>query len=161
MLQFLRLIFKVENVFVCKRRLVPTKIYFEKPVDAAAHWIKKEQKLHLVDLDGAKSGKPENLECVLRSKKFPDVILQLGGRVRDLDTLGYDSGVDDVILGSIAIRIKNYSASLYNLSRENHLRYRCNKWFSSGSMDRGFKIISFRLDQLLQGALSNRYCWYQ
>ena len=72
-----------------KGDLSSTKIYFEKPVDAAAHWIKEgTNKLHLVDLDGAKSGKPENLEYVLEIKeKFPDVNLQLGGGVRDLETL--------------------------------------------------------------------------
>ena len=87
-----------------------TKVYFEKPVDAAAHWISEGTKrLHLVDLDGAKSGKPENLQYVLEIKeKFPDVNLQLGGGVRDLETLDliFESGVDDVILGSIAIKDK-------------------------------------------------------
>ena len=93
-----------------KGDLSSTKIYFEKPVDAAAHWIKEgTNKLHLVDLDGAKSGKPENLEYVLEIKeKFPDVNLQLGGGVRDLETLDLilESGVDHVILGSIAIKDK-------------------------------------------------------
>ena len=93
-----------------KGDLSSTKIYFEKPVDAATHWIKEgTKKLHLVDLDGAKSGKPENLEYVLEIKeKFPDVNLQLGGGVRDLETLDliFKSGIDDVILGSIAIKDK-------------------------------------------------------
>ena len=93
-----------------KGDLSSTKIYFEKPVDAAAHWIKEgTERLHLVDLDGAKSGKPENLQYVLEIKeKFPDVNLQLGGGVRDLETLDliFESGVDNVILGSIAIKDK-------------------------------------------------------
>ena len=93
-----------------KGDLSSTKIYFEKPIDAAAHWIKEGTKrLHLVDLDGAKSGKPENLQYVLDIKeKFPDVNLQLGGGVRDLETLDliFSSGVDNVILGSIAIKDK-------------------------------------------------------
>ncbi len=93
-----------------KGDLSSTKVYFEKPVDAAAHWIKEGTKrLHLVDLDGAKSGKPENLQYVLEIKeKFPDVNLQLGGGVRDLETLDliFSSGVDNVILGSIAIKDK-------------------------------------------------------
>ena len=93
-----------------KGDLSSTKVYFEKPVDAAAHWIKEGTKrLHLVDLDGAKSGKPENLKYVLEiKKKFPDVNLQLGGGVRDLETLDliFSSGVDNVILGSVAIKDK-------------------------------------------------------
>ena len=93
-----------------KGDLSSTKIYFEKPIDAAAHWIKEGTKrLHLVDLDGAKSGKPENLQYVLEIKeKFPDINLQLGGGVRDLETLDliFSSGVDHVILGSIAIKDK-------------------------------------------------------
>ena len=93
-----------------KGDLSSTKVYFEKPIDAAAHWIKEGTKrLHLVDLDGAKSGKPENLKYVLEIKeKFPDINLQLGGGVRDLETLDliFSSGVDHVILGSIAIKDK-------------------------------------------------------
>ncbi len=93
-----------------KGDLSSTKIYFEKPIDAAAHWIKEGTKrLHLVDLDGAKSGKPENLKYVLEIKeKFPDINLQMGGGVRDLETLDliFSSGVDHVILGSIAIKDK-------------------------------------------------------
>ena len=93
-----------------KGDLSSTKVYFEKPIDAAAHWIKEGTKrLHLVDLDGAISGKPENLECILEIKaKFPDINLQLGGGVRDLETLDliFSSGVDHVILGSIAIKDK-------------------------------------------------------
>ena len=87
-----------------------TKIYYKKPLDAATHWIKEGTKnLHLVDLDGAKSGRPENLKYILEIKeKFPDVNLQLGGGVRDLNTLEliFKSGVDNVILGSIAIKNK-------------------------------------------------------
>ena len=93
-----------------KGDLSSTKIYYKKPLDAATHWIKEGTKnLHLVDLDGAKSGRPENLKYILEIKeKFPDVNLQLGGGVRDLNTLEliFKSGVDNVILGSIAIKNK-------------------------------------------------------
>ena len=93
-----------------KGDLSSTKIYYKKPLDAAVHWIKEGTKnLHLVDLDGAKSGRPENLKYILEIKeKFPDVNLQLGGGVRDLNTLEliFKSGVDNVILGSIAIKNK-------------------------------------------------------
>ena len=94
-----------------KGDLSSTKIYYKKPLDAATHWIKEGTKnLHLVDLDGAKSGRPENLKYILEIKeKFPDVNLQLGGGVRDLNTLEliFKSGVDNVILGSIAIKNKD------------------------------------------------------
>ena len=93
-----------------KGDLSSTKIYYKKPLDAATHWIKEGTKnLHLVDLDGAKSGRPENLKYILEIKeKFPDVNLQLGGGIRDLNTLEliFESGVDNVILGSIAIKDK-------------------------------------------------------
>ena len=93
-----------------KGDLSSSKIYYKKPLDAATHWIKEGTKnLHLVDLDGAKSGRPENLKYILEIKeKFPDVNLQLGGGVRDLNTLEliFKSGVDNVILGSIAIKDK-------------------------------------------------------
>tara|TARA_Y100000816_G_scaffold292261_1_gene286652 strand:+ start:1221 stop:1946 length:726 start_codon:yes stop_codon:yes gene_type:complete len=83
-------------------------IYFDDPIDAARHWISEGTKiLHMVDLDGAKSGKPINLKYILNIKEnFPEIEIQLGGGVRDLENLEaiINAGVDKVILGSIAIK---------------------------------------------------------
>lgn len=67
--------------------------------DAGARWV------HLVDLDGARSGNLDNLrviEAIARS----GVTVQAGGGVRSEDDLQrlFDAGVQRVVLGSVAIR---------------------------------------------------------
>jgi phosphoribosylformimino-5-aminoimidazole carboxamide ribotide isomerase len=62
--------------------------------------------LHMVDLDGAFSGKPENaaaVDAILRAIKIP---AQLGGGIRDLATIEawLTKGVRRVILGTVAVR---------------------------------------------------------
>lgn len=67
--------------------------------DAGARW------LHLVDLDGARSGKLDNL-AVIQSIAADGMAIQAGGGVReeaDLQRL-FDAGVQRVVLGSVAIR---------------------------------------------------------
>ncbi|AWU94883.1 1-(5-phosphoribosyl)-5-[(5-phosphoribosylamino)methylideneamino]imidazole-4-carboxamide isomerase [Azospirillum ramasamyi] len=62
--------------------------------------------LHLVDLNGAFEGKPVNgaaVESILKSVTIP---VQLGGGIRDLNTIGMwlEKGVSRVILGTVALR---------------------------------------------------------
>ena len=56
-----------------KGDLSTAKTYFEKPIDAASFLVKEgAENIHLVDLDGAKSGSSENLKEILEiKKKFP------------------------------------------------------------------------------------------
>ncbi|MGH8159076.1 MAG: 1-(5-phosphoribosyl)-5-[(5-phosphoribosylamino)methylideneamino]imidazole-4-carboxamide isomerase [Rhodanobacter sp.] len=67
--------------------------------DAGAHW------LHLVDLDGARSGNLDNL-AVIEAIAASDMQIQAGGGVRGEDDLRrlFDAGVHRVVLGSVAIR---------------------------------------------------------
>jgi phosphoribosylformimino-5-aminoimidazole carboxamide ribotide isomerase len=67
--------------------------------DAGARW------LHLVDLDGARSGNLENL-AVIQSIAARGVQIQAGGGVRSGEDLRrlFDAGVQRVVLGSVAIR---------------------------------------------------------
>jgi len=67
--------------------------------DAGARW------LHLVDLDGARSGRLDNL-AVIRSIAADGMQVQAGGGVRDEVDLQrlFDAGVQRVVLGSVAIR---------------------------------------------------------
>ena len=61
--------------------------------------------LHVVDLDGARSGKLDNL-AVIRAMVADGLQVQAGGGVRDEDDLRrlFDVGVQRVVLGSVAIR---------------------------------------------------------
>ncbi len=68
--------------------------------EAGAPW------LHIVDLDGAFAGKPMNAAAVEAIVDAVDIPVQLGGGIRDLDTIGnwLERGVMRVILGTAAVR---------------------------------------------------------
>ena len=61
--------------------------------------------LHMVDLDGAKDGKPVNAQTVFAVRAQVDMHIELGGGIRDMETLSFylEGGVDRVILGSAAL----------------------------------------------------------
>jgi phosphoribosylformimino-5-aminoimidazole carboxamide ribotide isomerase len=61
--------------------------------------------LHLVDLDGAKSGGNENHELVIKIANMLKIPVELGGGIRSFETIKYllDNGVSRVILGTIAM----------------------------------------------------------
>jgi phosphoribosylformimino-5-aminoimidazole carboxamide ribotide isomerase len=63
------------------------------------------RRLHVVDLDGARSGAPVNLEVISRLARDSGMLIQAGGGVRDdaaLDRL-LDAGVERVVVGSVAV----------------------------------------------------------
>ena len=64
------------------------------------------QWLHVVDLNGAFAGRPVNGDAVDSILKAATVPVQLGGGIRDLDTIAMwlDRGISRVILGTIAVR---------------------------------------------------------
>lgn len=61
--------------------------------------------LHVVDLDGAKSGRADNFETVKRIIEAADLSVEIGGGIRSLDVIKtyIDAGVDRIILGTAAI----------------------------------------------------------
>ncbi len=61
--------------------------------------------IHLVDLDGAKSGSNQNHELVIKIAKELKIPVELGGGIRSFETIKYllDNGVARVILGTIAM----------------------------------------------------------
>ncbi len=77
------------------------------PADAARRWVAADAEwLHVVDLDGAKDGKPSNVEAVRAIRKAVSVPIQLGGGLRSEEDISaaFDLGVDRVILGTAALR---------------------------------------------------------
>jgi phosphoribosylformimino-5-aminoimidazole carboxamide ribotide isomerase len=81
----------------------------EDPVVMASQWIGKgARRLHLVDLNGAFAGHPQNEKAIRRILKEVGsaVDVQLGGGIRDLDTIEryLDAGLRYVIIGTAAIR---------------------------------------------------------
>lgn len=61
--------------------------------------------LHMVDLDGAKLGKPQNVSTIFRVRESTDMHIEIGGGIRDMETVDFylKSGIDRVILGSAAL----------------------------------------------------------
>lgn len=81
-------------------------VYGESPIDIAKEWVLKGATwLHLVDLDGAKEGKPVNGELIRAIAREVNVPVQIGGGIRtENDVVSYlDGGVSRVILGTAAI----------------------------------------------------------
>ena len=82
-------------------------VYDTDPLDAAKRWVDAGARaIHVVDLDGAKTGKPANLQQVARIAEGVDVPVQLGGGLRDREAVGdaIEAGADRVILGTAAFR---------------------------------------------------------
>ena len=84
-------------------------VFSDKPVDMALHWVAQgARRLHLVDLNGAFAGKPQNLGAIkaILAEVSEDVPVQLGGGIRDLDTIEtyLDLGLSYVIIGTAAIK---------------------------------------------------------
>ena len=76
------------------------------PVRQAQIWESQGAKrLHLVDLDGAKTGEPINDLTIKKISKSISIPIQLGGGIRDIDRAKelFDTGIDRIILGTIAI----------------------------------------------------------
>ena len=76
------------------------------PVDAARRWVEQgAQALHVVDLDGARSGRPHSLDLVERIVDAVDVPVQLGGGLRSAEAVeaALATGVERVVLGTAAL----------------------------------------------------------
>jgi phosphoribosylformimino-5-aminoimidazole carboxamide ribotide isomerase len=76
------------------------------PLDAARRWIDQGARaLHVVDLDGARSGTPENVEHIRRIAAEADIPVQAGGGLRSSEAVGevLEAGVDRAILGTAAL----------------------------------------------------------
>ncbi len=87
-------------------RLSSEEVYSKEPVAVAELWeLKGAERLHIVDLDGAFEGEPQNLKIVKRIAKGVKIPIQFGGGVRSLKTIRevLDCGVEYVILGTTAI----------------------------------------------------------
>ena len=83
--------------------------FSEDPAAMARMWLAKgARRLHLVDLNGAFAGKPQNVAAIKTILKAvgDDIPVQLGGGIRDLDTIEryIDGGLRYVIIGTAAVK---------------------------------------------------------
>ncbi len=93
-------------------RMNDATIFSDDPVAMAKRWVDAgARRLHIVDLNGAHAGKPVNAVAIqaIRST-FPDVPVQVGGGIRDEDTIQayIEMGVQFVILGTKAVNAPHF-----------------------------------------------------
>ena len=81
-------------------------VYSENPLAVAKDFQAAGAKhIHLVDLEGAKSGTPENLGTIQKIAGETDLFVEVGGGIRNMQTVEQylSAGVDRVILGTSAV----------------------------------------------------------
>jgi len=84
-------------------------IFSDSPADMAEQWLDQgARRLHLVDLNGAVVGKPKNEAAIkaIIEAVAGDIPVQIGGGIRDLDTIEryLDNGISYVIIGTAAVK---------------------------------------------------------
>lgn len=82
-------------------------VYSDNPAETARRWAAEgAELLHIVDLDGAFSGAQTNIESIKAIRKAVSADLELGGGIRDMETIDMltSMGINRVILGTIAAK---------------------------------------------------------
>ncbi|MGA0096810.1 MAG: 1-(5-phosphoribosyl)-5-[(5-phosphoribosylamino)methylideneamino]imidazole-4-carboxamide isomerase [Burkholderiaceae bacterium] len=84
-------------------------VFSPDPIEVARHWLDQgAQRLHLVDLNGAFAGQPRNQAAIrgILAAVGQQMSVQLGGGIRDLDTIEQylDVGLDFAIIGTAAVK---------------------------------------------------------
>ncbi len=88
-------------------KLEDSTIYSNKPFKVAEYFYSLGLKrIHVVDLNGAFKGKPENVEAIKEILKNKNLIIELGGGIRDLKTIEFylSLGISYVIVGTAIVK---------------------------------------------------------
>jgi phosphoribosylformimino-5-aminoimidazole carboxamide ribotide isomerase len=97
-------------------RMEDDTVFSQDPVAMAERWVEAgAERLHLVDLNGAISGRPVNAEVIHKiAEHFPDLSIQVGGGIRDDDTIQsyLEAGVNYVIIGTSAVNEPHFVADV-------------------------------------------------
>jgi phosphoribosylformimino-5-aminoimidazole carboxamide ribotide isomerase len=87
-------------------------IFHSSPIDIAQKWVDEgAERLHIVDLDGARLGSPINMAVISKiCDKFPSIPVQIGGGIRDLETAEkyLSAGASFIIVGTKAVEDPNF-----------------------------------------------------
>lgn len=86
-------------------------VFGDDPAAVAKHWVEQgARRLHLVDLDGARDGRPANLESVKAILKAVSVPCELGGGIRDEETIAtlLDAGLARLVIGTRALKAHDW-----------------------------------------------------
>ncbi len=94
-------------VRLCKGNYSDVKNYSLTPVEAAARFFEQgASNLHVVDLDGAKSGNADNAKTIEKIVANSGMFVEVGGGIRTFEQIAkyLDCGVSRVILGTVAVK---------------------------------------------------------
>ncbi len=87
-------------------------IFSDDPVAVADRWVEAgARRIHIIDLDGATSGKPRNADIIEKiARNHPDIPIQVGGGIRDSDTVQtyLEAGVQFTIIGTKAVSVPHF-----------------------------------------------------
>ena len=95
-------------------------VFADDPVEVAQRWEKAGAKrLHVVDLDGARDGKPQNEDVIRRVLEAVSVAVQVGGGVRDVSVIDryVKAGADRVAMGTAAVKDQTTLVNAVSLFR--------------------------------------------
>ena len=96
-----------QAVRLTKGLMDSAKVYSSEPYELAKRFEEMGAEwLHIVDLNGAFAGEPKNIEQIEKIRKNTNLKIQLGGGIRDEETIKryLDLGINRLILGSIAAK---------------------------------------------------------
>ena len=97
-------------------------IYSDNLESVVTSWLNKGNKfLHIVDLDGAKAGKPTNIDSILDIRNsFPDIFIQIGGGIRNIETVEQylSNGINRIILGTKVLKDRDFILSIDQAMRK-------------------------------------------
>ena len=93
------------------------KKYFDDPAKVAHRWKESGAEwIHIIDLDGARTGKISNLSIAAKIKKKLGIKVQYGGGIRDRETVEkvLSEGIDRAILGTRAIEDDDFLRACFD-----------------------------------------------
>ncbi len=82
-------------------------VFGESPAKMAEYWAEQgARRLHLVDLDGAKDGRPTNIESVKEIIEAVEIPCEIGGGIRDEETICrlLEIGLSRLVIGTVALK---------------------------------------------------------
>jgi len=92
-------------------------VFGENPAEMAKFWVAQGAKrLHLVDLDGAKDGRPTNFDCIAALVRAVDIPCELGGGIRDEQTIRslLAIGLARLVIGTLALKQPDWFREMCN-----------------------------------------------
>ncbi|HNX81192.1 MAG TPA: 1-(5-phosphoribosyl)-5-[(5-phosphoribosylamino)methylideneamino]imidazole-4-carboxamide isomerase [Candidatus Omnitrophota bacterium] len=91
-------------------------VYSDDPLKTARHWVDQGAlMLHVVDLDGAAMGEPQNFHAIKRIARAFSIPIQCGGGARSFESVTklFDAGVSRVVLGTKAVEDRDFLEKVF------------------------------------------------